>query len=105
MQREGLQGNWAVVCAYRLAPKAVDGRLARGEQRKLASTFFKTKDQIKRIIYLVRSADQHGITLDLADGRNLNPGRPSQLTKTIETAMKAINKSDLKKKSVLLAVG
>ena len=61
MQQEGLQGNWAVVCAYRLAPKLDNGNLKNGEVRKLQDSFFKTRGQIKKIIRLVRSADQQGI--------------------------------------------
>ena len=55
MQQEGLQGNWAVVCAYRLAPKLANGHLKNGEVWKLQDSFFKTRDQINRIIRLVRS--------------------------------------------------
>ncbi len=80
MQQEGLQGNWAVVCAYRLAPKLANGHLKNGEVWKLQDSFFKTRDQINRIIRLVRSADQQGIALDVSDGRSLNPERPSKLT-------------------------
>ena len=98
MQQEWLQGNWAVVCAYRLAPKLDNGNLKNGEVRKLQDSFFKTRDQIKRIIRLVRSADQQGIALDVSDGRSLNPGRPTKLTKQIEEAMKAINKENLNRK-------
>ena len=99
MQQEGLQGNWAVVCAYRLAPKFANGNLKNGEVRKLQDSFFKTRGQIKRIIRLVRSADQQGIALDVSDERSLNPGRPSKLTENIEEeAMKAINKDNLNRK-------
>ena len=98
MQQEGLQGNWAVVCAYRLAPKLANGHLKNGEVRKLQDSFFKTRGQIKRIIRLVRSADQQGIALDVSDERSLNPGRPAKLvTKQIEEAMKTINKDKLMK--------
>ena len=85
MQQEGLQGNWVVVCAYRLASKFANGNLKNGEVRKLQDSFFKTRGQIKRIIRLVRSADQQGIALDVSDERSLNPGRPAKLvTKQIE---------------------
>ena len=99
MQQEGLQGNWAVVCAYdRLAPKFDNGNLKNGEVRKLQDSFFKTRGQINRIIRLVRSADQQGIALDVSDERSLNPGRPAKLvTKQIEEAMKTINKDKLMK--------
>ena len=35
MIEEGLQGNWALVLAYRQAPTLADGRLAYGEREKL----------------------------------------------------------------------
>ena len=98
MQQEGLQGNWAVVCAYRLVPKFANGHLKNGEVRKLQDSFFKIRGQINRIIRLVRSADQQGISLDVSDGRSLNPVRPSKLTEKIEEAMKAINKVNLNRK-------
>ena len=98
MQQKGLQGNWAVVCAYRLAPKLDNGNLKNGEVRKLQDSFFKTRGQIKRIIRLVRSANQQGISLAVSDGRSLNPGRPSKLTENIVEAMKAINKDNLNRK-------
>ena len=98
MQQEGLQGNWAVMCAYRLAPKFANGNLKNGEVRKLQDSFFKTRGQIQRIIRLVQSADQQSIALDVSDGRSLNPGRPSKLTGKIEEAMKAINKNNLNRK-------
>jgi hypothetical protein len=84
MQQEGLQGNWALVVAYRQAPKLADGRLALGEKLKLMSEFNKTKKQVRRIIELVRSADRQGIVLDLSDQRKYHPERPSQLTPKIE---------------------
>ena len=80
MHQEGLQGNWAVMCAYRLAPKFANGNLKNGEVRKLQDSFFKTRGQIQRIIRLVQSADQQSIALGVSDGRSLNPGRPSKLT-------------------------
>ena len=61
MQQEGLQGNWALVVAYRQAPKLADGRLAFRENKKLMAEFNKTEKQVRRIIQLVRSADRQGI--------------------------------------------
>ena len=99
MQQEGLQGNWAVVCAYRLASKFENGNLKNGEVRKLQDSFFKTRGQIQRIIRLVWPADQQGRALDVLDWRSLNPGRPTtKLTEKIEEAMKAINKDNLNRK-------
>ena len=97
MQQEGLQGNWAVMCGYRLAPKFDNGNLKNGEVRKLQDSFFKTRGQIQRIIRLVRLADPQSRALDVLDGLSLNPGRPTILTGKIEKAMKAINKDKLMK--------
>ena len=72
--------------------------LKNGEVQKLQDSFFKTRDQIKRIIRLVSSVDQQGIALDVSDGRSLNPGWPTKLTEKIEEAMKAINKDNLNRK-------
>ena len=98
MQQEGSQGNWAVVCAYRLASKFDNGNLKNGEVRKLQDSFFKTRGQIQRIIRLVWPADQQGRALDVLDWRSLNPGRPTKLTEKIEEAMKASNKDNLNRK-------
>ena len=98
MQREGLQGNWALVVAYRQAPKLADGRLAFRENKKLMAEFNKTEKQVRCIIQLVRSADRQGIALDVSDRRNCNPGRPSELTPKIEQAMKEINAALLTRK-------
>ena len=97
MIHDNLQGNWAVVVAYREAPKLQDGRLAYGEMKKLMSQFQKSKQKVKRIIALIKSADRQGIALDLSDRRSLNQGQ-SKLTEEITAAMKAINKDNLKKK-------
>ena len=97
MQQERLQENWAVVCAYRLAPKFDNGNLKNSEVRKLQDSFFKTRGQIHRIIGLVRLADQQSRALDVLDGLSLNPGRPTKLTEKIEEAMKTINKDKLMK--------
>lgn len=97
MIHDDLQGNWALVVAYREAPKLQDGRLAYGEMKKLMSQFQKSKQKVKRIIALIKSADRQGIALDLSDRRSLNQGQ-SKLTEEITAAMKAINKDNLKKK-------
>ncbi len=68
-----------------------------GEVRKLQDSFFKTRDQIERIIRLVRLADQPSRALDVLDGLSLNPGRPTILTGKIEEAIKTINKDKLMK--------
>jgi hypothetical protein len=98
MQQEGLQSNWALVSAYRLAPKDDDGNLEKGERKKLLSTFNKTLPQFKRILMLSKRADKEGITLDLSDHRHLNQGRPSEITPEIEAAMKKINRENLQRK-------
>ena len=98
MREEGLQCNWAVVVAYRQAPKNAAGKLERSEKKKLMSEFNKTEKQIRRIIYLANLADAQGVALDLSDGRNSNTGRPSGLTPKIEAAMKSVNTANLKKK-------
>ena len=67
MREEGLQGNWAVVVAYRQAPKNAAGKLETSEKKKLMSEFNKTTQQVRRIIQLVSSADRQGIALDLSD--------------------------------------
>ena len=98
MQVEQLQGNWVFVAAYMQVPKLPDGRLQYGEKQKLMSQFNKTKQQAKRLIQLVTSAEHQGITLDLTDRRKSLPGPPSQLTPKIEAAMKQVNKQNLAKK-------
>jgi hypothetical protein len=97
MEEAELQGNWALVVAYRQAPKLADGRLACGENKMLQSRFHKTTSQVQRIIALVKSADRQGIALDLSDRRKGN-GQASGLTPKIEAAMKLINSDNLKNK-------
>ena len=98
MQQEDLQKNWALVVAYRQAPKKEDGKLKDGERKKLMKDHSKTSKQFKRILMLVKHADKEGIHLDLADHRQLNSGRPSGFTPEIETAMTLINRANLQKK-------
>jgi hypothetical protein len=98
MQHEELQNNWALVVAYRAAPKQEDGKLKNGEKQKLMTKYGKTKKQVSRIVMLVLRADNAGISLDLSDHRALNPGRPNELTPEIETAMKMINRKNLQKR-------
>jgi hypothetical protein len=95
---EKLHGNWALVTAYRQAPKLPDERLAYGERERIMNEFKMTKDGVKRIIALVNSAGRQGIALDLSDRRHLNQGRPSGLTPKIAAAIKAINRANLNRK-------
>jgi inhibitor of KinA sporulation pathway (predicted exonuclease) len=87
MQEASLQANWALVSAYRMAPKDAAGNLIKGERKKLMTTFKKTLKQVNRILMLVRHADKEGIKIDLSDHRKLNDGRPSKLTPEIEAAL------------------
>ena len=98
MLQEELQRSWALVSAYRLAPKNGDGILRKGERVKLMATYNKTAAQYKRIVMLLKRADKQGVNLDLSDHRKLNQGRPSEITPEIEAAMKKINRENLQKK-------
>ena len=98
MQQEELQNSWALVAAYRVAPKDAAGNLQNGERKKLMKDYHKTSKQLKRILMLVKLADKEGVVLDLSDHRHLNSGRPSELTPEIEDLMKMINRENLQKK-------
>ena len=92
-----LQNNWAFVYVYRNAPKYEDGTVFRGEKQKLLAKFGKTAMQYRRLVDLVKESDRNDGELDLQDWRHQNVGGPSQLTPEIEAAIKAINKTNLKK--------
>lgn len=98
MQQAELQNNWALVVAYRGAPKNPNGSLKNGERKKLETKFKKTTNQVRRIVMLVKRADRKGINIDLSDHRKFNEGRPSQLTAEIEATMKMVNRKNLKNK-------
>ena len=98
MLQEELQRSWALVSAYRLAPKNGDGILRKGERVKLMATYNKTAAQYKRIVMLLKRADKLGINIDLSDHRYLNQGRLSENTLEIEAAMKEVNRENLQKK-------
>jgi hypothetical protein len=100
MQQEELQNNWALVAAYREAPRDAAGNLQTGERKKLMKDYNKTTKQFKRILMLVKLADKNGVALDLSDHRHINSGRPSELTPKIEAAMKMINRENLVQKKI-----
>jgi hypothetical protein len=93
-----LQNNWAFVLAYRNAPQYEDGSLFKGERQKLMANYGKTVNQYRRLVDLVKEADRNAGELELQDRRHQNLGAPSQLTLEIEAAIKAINKTNLKKR-------
>lgn len=92
MQQEELQNSWALVAAYRAAPKDAAGNLQNGERKKLMKDYHKTSKQLKRILMLVKLSDKKGVVLDLSDHRHLNSGRPRELTPEIEDLMQMINR-------------
>jgi hypothetical protein len=93
--QEELQRSWALVSAYRLAPKNGGGILRKGKRVKLTATYNKTAAQFKRIVLLLKRADKQGVKLDLSDHSKLNQGKPSEITPEIEAAMKKINRENL----------